>query len=331
MSVKPNPTLSTSDADIAIAAGHLRAGGLVAFPTETVYGLGADATDDTAVARIYSTKGRPQINPLIVHVSDRSMATRFAVMTTMAAQLADACWPGPLTLVLSRREGAGASPVSRMVSAGLDSVAVRLPASDLARRLISTAGCPLAAPSANVSGTLSPTRASDVRFPPPPDGPLVIDGGACSVGIESTVVDCTGVRPVILRPGALTGEDIKAATGIEIGAATGGDLSAPKSPGQLAAHYAPATPVRMNAHTVAGDEALLAIGASPLVGAAQTLNLSPTGDLVEAAANFFAMLHELDRGKYSGIAVMEIPEIGLGAAINDRLRRAVISFATKID
>lgn len=336
--MKPAPIISGSGSDIANAAAHLRSGGLVAFPTETVYGLGADATNDEAVARIFTAKGRPHFNPLIVHVSDTAMAAQFAVMNDVAARLAEIYWPGPLTLVLPRRQDPDALPISRLVSAGLDTVAVRLPAGDISQRLIAAVSRPLAAPSANLSGTLSPTRATDIRLPPPPDGPLVIDGGPCSVGIESTVMDCTGDRPAILRPGAVTGADIMAATGFEIDDDAVQDPTAPRSPGQLAAHYAPTTPLRMNARQVGKDEALLAFGptlppgaATGATGAMQSLNLSPSGNLVEAAANFFAMLHELDRGGHAMIAVMDIPEKELGIAINDRLRRAVISFAAEMD
>lgn len=314
--------LGTGEADLATAVAHLRAGGLVAFPTETVYGLGADATNDRAVARIFEVKGRPSFNPLIVHVAGREMAEGFAEFGPHARALADAFWPGPLSLVVPRRDEAGAAPVSRLTSAGLATVAVRQPGHGVARALIEAAGCPIAAPSANPSGRLSPTRAADVELPPPPDGPLVIDGGACALGLESTVVEWTGAAVHILRPGPVTAADIAARTGLAVTDLDAKDPSAPKSPGQQTQHYAPATPLRIDATEVGADEALLAFGAAPLPGAAATVNLSETSDLVEAAANLFAMLHDLDRGGYRAIAVMPVPEDGLGAAINDRLRRA---------
>lgn len=296
------------------AAALLRAGRLVAFPTETVYGLGGAATNDTAVARIFEAKGRPSFNPLIVHLPDRDSAERIAVFDARARRLAEAFWPGPLTLVLPRREDAG---LSRLVSAGLPSVAIRVPAHPLAQALLRAAGVPVAAPSANRSGGISPTRADHVAASLGDRVDMILDGGACAVGLESTVVDLTGPRAVLLRPGGVTPAQLAEVLGEPVVVGTD-DPAAPKSPGQLLSHYAPDRPVRLNAAGAEPGEALLGFGPAP--GA--TLNLSDGGDLVEAAANLFAFLHALDRAPFTGIAVMPIPEEGLGLAINDRLRRA---------
>lgn len=296
------------------AAALLRAGRLVAFPTETVYGLGGAATNDTAVARIFEAKGRPSFNPLIVHLPDRDSAERIAVFDARARRLAEAFWPGPLTLVLPRREDAG---LSRLVSAGLPSVAIRVPAHPLAQALLRAAGVPVAAPSANRSGGISPTRADHVAASLGDRVDMIVDGGPCAVGLESTVVDLTGPRAVLLRPGGVTPDQLAEVLGEPVVVGTD-DPAAPKSPGQLLSHYAPDRPVRLNAAGAEPGEALLGFGPAP--GA--TLNLSDGGDLVEAAANLFAFLHALDRAPFTGIAVMPIPEEGLGLAINDRLRRA---------
>jgi L-threonylcarbamoyladenylate synthase len=303
---------------IARAAALLRAGQLVAFPTETVYGLGGDATSDAAVAGIFAAKGRPRFNPLIVHVAEAEDIDAFVVPDERARLLAETLWPGPLTLVLPRRPDC---PLSLLVSAGLDSVAIRMPAHPLARALIRQAGSPLAAPSANRSGAVSPTAPVHVVDSLGGGIAAVIAGGRCAVGVESTVLDLTGPDAVLLRPGAVTAEDLA----LLIGPVTSGsdDPAAPRSPGQLASHYAPGLPVRLGAHGAAADEALLAFGPDAFVrGGAERLNLSPDGDLAEAAANLFAMLRALDRAEFTAIAVMPIPEHGLGRAINDRLRRA---------
>lgn len=304
-----------SDESIAAAAAHLRAGRLVAFPTETVYGLGADATNDRAVAEIFAAKNRPDFNPLIVHAADRDAAERYVGFNKMAAMLAAEFWPGPLTLVLPRTQECA---VSALASAGLDTVAIRVPGDATARRLIAAAGCPIAAPSANLSGRLSPTTARHVAEQLGDTVALILDGGPCAVGLESTVLDVGGPAPVILRPGGVTVEEIGRvlATKVEYAGST---ENAPKSPGMLASHYAPTRPLRMNAAEAGPGEALLGFG--PNVPDA-TLNLSVTGDLVEAAANLFACLHRLDAPPAQAIAVMPIPETGLGRAINDRLRRA---------
>lgn len=303
-------TLAT-DSALDEAAAALAAGGLVAFPTETVYGLGADATADAAVARVYEAKGRPHFNPLIAHVPDLAAAERLVVFTDPARRLAEAFWPGPLTLVLPRTAGC---PVSLLASAGLDTLAVRVPDHPLALALLRAFGRPLVAPSANPSGQLSPTSASDVREALGDKVAVTLDGGPCRVGVESTVVDLSGEGPALLRPGGVPAEALEAIVG-PLAQPEGGPL---KSPGQLESHYAPVLPVRLDATEARAGEALLAFGPS----AAGDLNLSPTGDLVEAAANLFSFLRRLDRKGRTGIAVMPIPERGLGRAINDRLRRA---------
>jgi L-threonylcarbamoyladenylate synthase len=315
--------VATPDA-IADAAAMLRAGKLIAFPTETVYGLGGDAGDDAAVAAIFAAKGRPQFNPLIVHVPDLAAAETLVEVNDAARKLASAFWPGPLTLVLPRRKDAR---LSLLVSAGLDSVAIRSPDHSVARKLLEAAGRPIAAPSANRSTEVSPTAADHVArsFAGTTNGPeLILDGGACDVGIESTVLDLSGAVPTLLRPGGVTPEEIAAVIGPIARADRTADLgsAARPSPGMMARHYAPKRPLRLNAATVAAGEALLAFGPAPLAGAAKTLNLSLRGDLAEAAANLFAMLRLLDEPRFSAIAVMPVPGDGLGLAINDRLARA---------
>jgi len=311
-------------AAVSKAATVLHQGGLVAFPTETVYGLGADATCDRAVAAIFEAKARPRFNPLIVHVAGANAARTLAAWSDLADRLATRFWPGPLTMILRRREACG---LSRLVSAGGETVAIRVPSHPLAQRLLRVTGLPIAAPSANRAGKISPTTADHVRQSLGAGVATVLDGGACPVGVESTVLDVTGDQPLILRPGGLARADIEAVIG-KIGnvadqhiAADGSPL---RSPGQLQSHYAPHHRLRLNAETVAADEALLAFGPMPLAGAAFTMNLSERGDLGEAAANLFAMLHFLDRQDVAGIAAMTIPSIGLGEAICDRLRRAAL-------
>jgi L-threonylcarbamoyladenylate synthase len=302
---------------IAAAAAALRAGKLVAFPTETVYGLGADATNGEAVAAIYEAKGRPAFNPLIIHVPDRQAAETIVAFTEAARAVADAFWPGPLTLVLPRRKDC---PVSLLAGAGLDTLAVRVPAHDVALALLREAACPVAAPSANPSGEVSPTDAAPVAAALGDAVSMVLDGGRCTVGLESTVLDLTGELPAILRHGGATVEDIAAITGTLAESGTGAeDDPRPASPGRLARHYATRKPLRMKATKTAPDEALLGFGPDAPTAA---LNLSPTGDLREAAANLFAMMRALDDGPGARIAVMPVPEHGLGRAINDRLRRA---------
>lgn len=305
---------------VAEAARLLRDGKLVAFPTETVYGLGGDATNERAVAAIFEAKGRPEFNPLISHVLGSDEAKRFVHWNDTADKLAARFWPGPLTLVLPRSAG---SPISLLATAGLDTVAIRAPSHPVAQALIRATGRPIAAPSANRSGAISPTRAEHVAESLGDRVPLILDGGPCLVGVESTVLDLTGSTPTLLRPGGATREAIEAVIGpIAVSDALPSGDSARKSPGQLESHYAPTRPVRLEASTVGADEGLLAFGPTTLQGAMLTYNLSPSGDLAEAAANLFAQMRLLDRPGIGRIAVMPIPETGLGLAINDRLRRA---------
>jgi L-threonylcarbamoyladenylate synthase len=308
-------TLPLTNASIEIAADVLRRGGLVAFPTETVYGLGADATNDTAVARIFEAKGRPQFNPLIVHFAERPATADYADFNAAADTIAETFWPGPLTLVLPRKPDC---ELSRLVSAGLDTVAVRVPAHAQAHRLFEAAALPVAAPSANSSGRLSPTTAQHVAAHLGHRVDLILDGGPCEIGLESTVLDLSGPRPAILRQGGLAQEAIEDALGAPLAVAESDDR-APASPGMLTSHYAPSVPVRVNATEARPGEAMLGFG--PGCASAE-MNLSEKGDLVEAAARLFACLHGLDRSGITGIAVAPIPERGLGRAINDRLRRA---------
>ncbi len=300
------------------AAAMIRAGALVAFPTETVYGLGADARNDRAVAAIFAAKGRPQFNPLIVHVRDLTAARDLAEFDALSVQLAQHFWPGPFTLVLPRRAGCG---LSLLVSAGLDTVALRVPAHPVAQNLLSEADCPIAAPSANISGRISPTSAAHVAIEFGDKLAMILDGGACAVGLESSVVQVRDGKAFLLRPGSVTRDQIAAIAGT---VETGADVpDAPHSPGQLASHYAPKLPLRLNATMAGPREAALAFGDNIPVGAAKICNLSASGDLSEAAANLFAMLREMDCDKFTGIAVAPVPMHGLGEAINDRLIRAV--------
>ncbi len=307
------------------AAALLLAGALVAFPTETVYGLGADATSNTAVASVFTAKGRPHFNPLICHYPDADAAFRHVEANAMAVALAAAFWPGPLTMVLPRRV---TCPVALLAGAGLDTLAVRVPAHPVALDLLRAVGRPLAAPSANRSGSVSPTTADHVL-----DGlggriAAVLDGGPCTVGVESTVLDLTGAIPFLLRPGGLTAEAIEAVVGPVGRAITPAEAQITRtlrSPGLLVSHYAPALPVRLHATAVAADEALLAFGPA-LPGAGLTFQLSDRADPTEAATRLFEGLRWLDRDgarlSLRAIAAMPVPESGLGAAINDRLQRA---------
>ena len=305
------------DDAIGRAAKILRDGGLVAFPTETVYGLGADATNDRAVAAVFAAKERPDFNPLIVHVRDRTDAEALVHFDTRAKVLANEFWPGALTLVLPR---ATDCPVSLLAGSGLPTLAVRAPDHAVAQALLQACGKPLAAPSANRSGEVSPTTAGHVAQSLDGAVDMVLDGGPCRVGIESTVLDLSGEAPVILRPGGVPAEDIEKVTGpLEY---SNGVTGAPAAPGMLAQHYATHLPLRINVETAGPTEALLSFGPHHVTGFAAEMNLSPTGDLTEAAANLFAMMRALDRPAFTGIAVMPVPEDGLGRAINDRLRRA---------
>ena len=305
-------------ADLDAAAATLRAGGLVAFPTETVYGLGALAGDAAAVAQLYAAKGRPRFNPLIVHVADLDAAEAIAAFPTDARRLAQAFWPGPLTLVAPLCDRAA---VCDLATAGLETVGLRVPAHPLAQALLRAVGLPVVAPSANPSGSVSPTTAAHVleglgeRI----DG--VLDGGACSVGIESTIIGFDGDTPVLLRPGGLPVEAIDAALGQRLAARSGGAITAP---GQLASHYAPRAVLRLDAAAPQPGEAWLGFGPDSVTPGPCALSLSRSGDLAEAAAHLFSHLRALDSAMGGGgtIAVAPIPAHGLGAAINDRLRRA---------
>jgi L-threonylcarbamoyladenylate synthase len=307
--------LSADKANILEAAELLRDGGLVAFPTETVYGLGANALDDRAVAKIFAAKERPRFNPLIVHVPDRLEAEEIVTFNPLASALAEAFWPGALTLVLPRRHP---SPLAQLVSAGLPTAAVRSPAHGIARALIDAAGVPVAAPSANRSGRVSPTSAAHVAEELEGRVDIIIDGGPCPFGIESSVVGFDGGRPMLLRPGAVPRSAIEEVLG-PLGVVKSGLIQAP---GMLASHYAPRAKLRLGASDVQPGEALLAFGPDVPAGASSMQNLSPTGDLHEAAANLFSMLRTLDRSGAPTIAVTPIPERDLGEAINDRLERA---------
>ena len=318
MPVEVATRVLSADRDATLAAARvLGDGGLVAFPTETVYGLGADATNGTAVARLYAAKGRPRFNPLIAHVADLAAARRLAEFNADAERLARAFWPGPLTLVLPKILGC---PVSQLATAGLDTIAVRVPDHPVAHDILAALGKPVVAPSANQSGHVSPTTAAHVRGDLDGRVDLILDGGPTSVGVESTIVACLGA-PMLLRPGGLPREDIERVLGHALADDSSPSGEAPLAPGMLASHYAPKTPLRLNAVDVRPGEALLAFGADALTSA-RTLNLSVSGDLVEAAANLFSHLRALDAAGATAIAVMPIPNDGLGEAINDRLARA---------
>ena len=304
------PTLNPSPAAIANAVCILRRGGLVAMPTETVYGLAADAANPDAVAAIYRVKERPVFNPLIAHAASPEAAFAQGDFSPAARSLAAAFWPGPLTLVVNAVAG---TTVCDLARAGLDTLALRVPSHPAAQALLEAFGGPLVAPSANPSGRISPTQAGHVARDLGGRIDLIIDGGACRQGIESTVIDARGPAPVLLRRGTLTPERIEA---VWPGLAEGGSEGQPVSPGQLLRHYAPDATLRLDAETAGPGEALLGFGPGEA-----TLNLSPSGDLAEAAANLFAMLRELDQN-HDRIAVAPIPHGGLGAAINDRLDRA---------
>jgi L-threonylcarbamoyladenylate synthase len=317
---RPTEILTANGEAIAKAAAILRAGGIVAMPTETVYGLAGDATCARAVAAIYAAKGRPTFNPLIAHVLDSDAAAREAVLDANARALAQAFWPGPLTLVapIARQ-----SRISELARAGLDSVALRAPSHPVARVLIEAAGVPLVAPSANRSGRVSPTSAAHVLADLDGRIDLILDAGPSNIGVESTIIACLGGAPLLLRHGAIPKEAIEAVLGFGVHARDAAARSAPLAPGLLASHYAPRAALRLEARDAASFEAALDFGgALRNSGADARLDLSPSSDLVEAAANLFAYLRALDRTGLRVIAVAPIPATGLGAAINDRLRRA---------
>lgn len=317
--------LPAGEAATAAAARVLAAGGLVGFPTETVYGLAADATNPAAIARLYRAKGRPSFNPLITHVIDLTAARKIAWFDAQAARLAEAFWPGPLTLVLPKASGC---VVADLATAGLDTVAIRIPAHPVAREILNAFGGPMVAPSANLSGHVSPTVAAHVQHDLAGRIDLIVDGGTVDVGVESTIVACFAV-PTLLRPGGLPREAIERVLGRALGGpeTTSGATTMPLAPGMLASHYAPRSKVRLEIERVEAGEALLAFGPRTAAGidaAVAVMNLSVRGDLAEAAANLFGYLRSLDNKGARGIAVMPVPDHGLGEAINDRLRRAAI-------
>ena len=317
MTAEPATRVLRADpAAIEAAACCLAAGGLVAFPTETVYGLGAAAGNGAAIARLYTAKGRPRFNPLIAHVADVTAARRCGRFDSAAEQLAAAFWPGPLTLVLSKQADCG---VAHLALAGLDSVAVRVPAHPVALALLAAFKEPVVAPSANRSGHVSPTSAVHVLADLRGRIELVLDGGNCPIGVESTVVACVGA-PRLLRPGGLPRDEIERVIGRALDIAPTADEK-PLAPGMLSSHYAPKARLRLNASEAEPGEALLAFGAAP-ASDALTLNLSPRGDLIEAATNLFSHLRALDASGAKTVAVMRVPRKGLGEAINDRLARA---------
>jgi L-threonylcarbamoyladenylate synthase len=308
--------LKADSQSIAAAAACLKAGGLVAFPTETVYGLGADAGNGEAVARLYAAKDRPAFNPLIAHVAGLAAARGLAEFGVAAEALAAAFWPGPLTLVLPKRPG---SAVADLALAGLDSVALRVPSHPVAAALLKSFGGPVVAPSANRSGHISPTSAAHVLADLRGRIDMVIDSGACDVGVESTIVACLD-EPTLLRPGGLAREEIERVLGRALAVASVAE-DAPLAPGMLTSHYAPKAKLRLNATAPRDGEALLAFGPAPNF-AGTMFNLSARGDLIEAAANLFSHLRALDAVGCKTIAVMRVPHKGLGEAINDRLARA---------
>jgi L-threonylcarbamoyladenylate synthase len=330
----PNPVnvglttqiLAANEAAAATAARCLADGGLVAFPTETVYGLGADAANPAAIARLYQAKGRPAFNPLIAHVGDLAAARRIARFDATATLLAQAFWPGPLTLVLPKTDDCA---VADLATAGLDTIAVRVPAHPVARTILRAFGGPVVAPSANLSGHVSPTTAAHVQSDLAGRIDLIVDGGPVMVGVESTIIGCFEV-PMLLRPGGLPRGEIERVLGrtlVQPPDDPGGDSGQPLAPGMLASHYAPRTRVRLNAGTIEAGEVLLAFGPNSVPGvdaATIVMNLSAPGDLTEAAANLFGYLRALDAKSARAIAVMPVPHHGLGEAINDRLRRAAM-------
>ncbi len=304
---------------IASAARVLRAGGLVAFPTETVYGLGANANSDEAVAGIYAAKGRPSFNPLIAHVPDQQSAELHGVFNADARALAAAFWPGPLTLVVPVQPGC---KVSLLARAGLDTLALRAPDHPVAQALLRAAGVPVAAPSANRSGRVSPTTAVHVVADLSDRIDLIVDGGACAIGVESTIVACVDDQVRLLRPGGVSRDAIECVLGRALSGADDAASSAPMAPGMLASHYAPRALVRLNATHVERGEAALDFGGRFVDHPGLRLDLSPAGDVREAAAHLFAYLRQLDVPGVSSIAVAPVPMMGLGEAVNDRLNRA---------
>ena len=311
------PVVPATPEAIKRAAEALASGEIVAFPTETVYGLGANALDARAVAKVFAAKERPRFNPLIVHVPGLAQAEKYAVVTDPARLLAQAFWPGPLSLVLKKRPS---GRICDLASAGLETVALRVPAHPVAQALLAAASLPIAAPSANRSGRISPTTAAHVEAELDDRPAMILDGGPCPLGIESTVVAVLGGTPALLRPGAVPREAIEQLLGAPLAAAAANHRGA--SPGQLESHYAPTTPLRLNVTRPEPGEVLLTFGPDVPECEGRSINLSPRGNLEQAAARLFAALRELDQAGAAAIAVMPIPTHGLGEAINDRLQRA---------
>lgn len=315
---------SISDASIASAVNRLKAGNLVAFPTETVYGLGADATNSSAVAQIFAAKQRPEFNPLISHLASRDAAFELGAETPIAKALANTFWPGPLTLILNRKTPC---PVAMLATAGLDKIGLRVPAHEGAQMLLRAFGKPVAAPSANLSGQISPSTADHVVRGLGENVEFVLDDGPCKSGLESTIIDCTGMTASLIRPGGITRDALASAlaeAGLDPAITTAKPLDShekPIAPGQLTSHYAPRARLRLAAETGQRGEEMIGFGAIHGSGELR-LNLSPSGNLIEAAANLFSMLHAADAANTANIAIAPIPNTGLGEAINDRLRRA---------
>ncbi len=322
--MSPTAIYPASAETITIAANHLRQGGLVAMPTETVYGLAANALDGQAVQAIFSCKGRPSHNPLIVHVSSLAMAEELAVFSDAAYALAHRFWPGALTLVLPVKSQAG---LAKEVTAGLDTVALRMPAHAIAHQLIAQAGVPLAAPSANRSGNISPTCAAHVLREFPASELMIIDGGACRIGLESTVVMPQAQGVSILRPGSITAEDITRGCALPV-VTEKDNVHLPRSPGQLLKHYAPSLPLRINAVEAQEGEAFIVFGSAPASLATLVIQLSEKGCVDEAAKRLYHALRTGDESGCRSIAVMPIPEVGIGRAINERLQKAATASGT---
>jgi L-threonylcarbamoyladenylate synthase len=318
------PIVAATKESIARAGEALARGEIVAFPTETVYGLGANALDASAVAKVFAAKARPRFNPLIVHVLGIEQAETYAEVDETARKLINAFWPGPLTLVLPRKRNC---TIADLVSAGIDTIALRAPSHPVARALLDAAMLPIAAPSANRSGRISPTTAEHVEAELGRLPAMILDGGPCRLGLESTVLGIDGEQVTLLRLGALPREEIETVLGRDLARPMPGRVT---SPGQLATHYAPLTPLRLNAQSAKSGEALLAFGPHAPDFSGPTINLSTRGDLVEAAANFFAALRTLDAAGVERIAVMPIPAHGLGEAINDRLKRAASAATIRV-
>lgn len=311
--------LSPDQYSLQLAITALRDGKAIGLPTETVYGLAGDATNPNAIANIFTIKNRPQFNPLISHVSGLEMALEYGVFSQVAQKLVGAFWPGPLTLVVPRSADCA---ICDLASAGLDTVALRAPKHPVAQEIIATFSKPIAAPSANISGSISPTSAADVLAELGDKIEIIIDGGKCEIGLESTVVAVIGNEITLLRLGAIGIEDLENAAGVSVKIANLHDENSPKSPGMMLRHYAPKTKVRLNATSAEADEVFISFGAVPPEVFGKVIHLSPSGNLTEAAANLYAAMREADKLGAKTIAIAPIPNIDIGAAINDRLSRS---------